>query len=394
MINFFKELKQDQKIIPLPFPVYFWTVISLSLFGFADSVYLSISHYRVYTDISYRSFCVITRAINCDTVSQSPHSILLGLPVSIWGVIGYTFLLLLMLFARSKRADKKRIWSLLFFISLIYSAYSIVLFAISTFYIKSYCILCIATYAVNLLLLFYIWLIRRRFDQTELISAFKQDFAYLWGIRKQTIAVFSPFLVGIIILQIFLPAYWHMTPAPISGNIPTGITEKGYPWIGAKNPKLIITEFADYQCFQCKKMHFYLRELIAKYPEKIRLVHRHFPMDHRFNPLVKERFHIGAGKMALMAEYAKMRGKFWEMNDLLYKLTDKKFINTRKIGSKIGLNYQGLSLSSSDPVLRYALKHDIAVGIKLGITGTPGFAINGKVYLGQIPPDIIKKAIE
>ena len=394
MTNFFKDIKQNQKIIPLPFPVYFWVIVSLIFFGLADSFYLSISHYRVYTDIGYRSFCAITRAINCDTVSQSPYSILLGLPVPIWGVIGYTFLLLLIFFAWNKQADKKRIWSLLFFITLIYSGYSIILAFISTFYIKSYCILCIVTYVVNLLLLYYIWLMRRRFDQTGLIQGLKQDLSYLWVIKKQTIPVLTSFLFGIIALQIFLPAYWHMTSAPISGNIPTGITEKGHPWIGAKNPKLIITEFTDYQCFQCKKMHLYLRELITKYPEKIRLVHRHFPMDSRFNPLVTERFHIGSGKMALMAEYAKISGKFWEMNDLLYQLSDKKFINTRKIGAKIGLNYQGLSLSSKDPVLRYALKHDIAIGIRLGITGTPGFVINGKVYLGQIPPEIIKKAIE
>lgn len=364
-------------------------------FGLADSIYLSISHYHVYTDIGYRSFCAITRAINCDTVSQSPYSILLGLPVPIWGVIGYTFLLLLIPFACRKKADKKQIWALLFFIMLIYSGYSIVLAVISTFYIKSYCIMCITTYAVNLLLLFYIWLIRKRFDpNTGPIFALKQDFIYLWHIKTRTIPVFSFFFAGIILLCIFFPSYWQLAPPTISNDIPTGITEEGHPWIGAKNPKLTITEYADYQCFQCKKMHFYLRELIAKYPEKIRLVHRHFPMDQEFNPLVKERFHIGSGKMALMAEYAKMRGKFWGMNDLLYQLSHKGFINTRKIGAKIGLNYRDLALSSSDPVLRYALKHDIAVGIKLGITGTPGFVINGKTYLGQLPPEIIKKVIE
>ena len=87
----FQKSEKNKKIIPLPFPVYFWTVISLSLFGFADSIYLSISHYRVYTDIGYRSFCAITRAINCDTVSQSPHSILLGLPVPILGCYRVTW---------------------------------------------------------------------------------------------------------------------------------------------------------------------------------------------------------------------------------------------------------------------------------------------------------------
>ncbi len=59
--------KKEEAIKPLPFPVYYWTVVSLSIFGIANSIYLSISHFHVYTDIGYRSFCAITRVINYDT---------------------------------------------------------------------------------------------------------------------------------------------------------------------------------------------------------------------------------------------------------------------------------------------------------------------------------------
>ena len=71
-------------------------------------------------------------------------------------------------------------------------------------------------------------------------------------------------------------------------------------------------EFTDYLCFQCRKMHYYLRDLVARYPDKIRLVHRNYPMDHEFNPMVKEPFHVGAGKMALLAIHAAASGSFLE----------------------------------------------------------------------------------
>ena len=45
-------------------------------------------------------------------------------------------------------------------------------------------------------------------------------------------------------------------------------------------------EFTDYQCFQCRKMHYYLRKLVARYPDKIRITHCSFPMDQEFNPLL------------------------------------------------------------------------------------------------------------
>ena len=40
---------------------------------------------------------------------------------------------------------------------------------------------------------------------------------------------------------------------------------------------------------------------------------------------------------------------------------------------------------------RLRLKHDIAVGIDNGINGTPGFIIDGKVHVGNIPQDVMQK---
>ena len=79
-------MSKPKAIIPYPFPVYFWTLMGLAAAGLMDAVYLSISHYRVYTDMTYRSFCAVTKSINCDTVSQSPYAILLGMPLPVWGI--------------------------------------------------------------------------------------------------------------------------------------------------------------------------------------------------------------------------------------------------------------------------------------------------------------------
>jgi len=62
--------------------------------GVLDSIYLSISHYRVYTDIAYESFCAISKSINCDTVSHSPYSVFIGVLVPDRGIIKYTLFIL------------------------------------------------------------------------------------------------------------------------------------------------------------------------------------------------------------------------------------------------------------------------------------------------------------
>ncbi|MFO7665314.1 MAG: vitamin K epoxide reductase family protein, partial [Desulfobacterales bacterium] len=165
LINSIISKRSDIK--PFPFPVYSGTIAFLLLAGLADSIYLSLHHYFVYTDIGYESFCAISKAINCDTVSQSPYSVFLDIPVAVWGVAGYLFCLLLLPFAFSADAGKKRMWRIIFAISVAFSVISIIFAIISNLYIRSYCIMCIASYGINFLLLFYSLLIIRRFGEKE-----------------------------------------------------------------------------------------------------------------------------------------------------------------------------------------------------------------------------------
>jgi protein-disulfide isomerase/uncharacterized membrane protein len=387
-------MNQVKPIHPFPFPVYHGTAILLAVAGLIDSIYLSVSHYRVYTDIGYQSFCAISKAINCDTVSQSPYSIFLNLPVPVWGIIGYSFFLFFVFVAGSKSAEKKRIWPLLFWLALVFSCYSVILALISTYIIRSYCILCIVLYAVNLLLLYYSWIIQKRFSSSGLIKGTKEDILFLWNGKVKFILPAAAYFLTSVLAMGFYPDYWSFQPPPLRADISKGITAEGHPWIGAEKPVLEITEFADYQCFQCKKMHFFLRQLINEHPEKIRIVHRNYPMDHKFNPIVKEPFHVGSGKMALLAVYAASKNKFWEMNDLLYSFAGKKKqISIKELAEEVGLDINELAPAINDRTTRYRLHNDIRTGNKLGISGTPAYLIGGELYLGQIPPDVINSVM-
>jgi protein-disulfide isomerase/uncharacterized membrane protein len=385
-------MKTNKSIKPLPFGVYYWTVTALSLCGLLDAIYLSISHYRVYADIGYSSFCAISQSINCDTVSQSPYSIFLGIPVPLWGVIGYAFMLILLQLAGGKPAEEKRLWTLLFLVSMAFSIYSVILALISNFIIHSYCIMCIVTYGINFMLLFYTYLIRKRFGIKGVFKTLKNDIAFLWRRKTCSLSWFGPFFMAIILLLLFFPVYWSFEPPELSAYIPHGITADGHPWIGAENPQIEIVEFADYQCFQCNKMHFFLRQMMVKYPGKIKLIHRHFPMDHEVNPIVKEPLHPGSGKMAMLTIYAASQNKFWQMSDLLFsiaRVTPK--IRIKELADKTGLNYNELSRAITNREIQYKLKKDILDGLKLGITGTPSFVIDGNVYRGQIPQEFFIK---
>lgn len=384
-----------QKVQALPFHIYYRAVWVLALCGWADAVYLSISHYRVYVDMGYRSFCAITKSLNCDTVSQSPYSILMEMPVPIWGVIGYTFLLMLILLSGLRQARQQRMWSLITWIAFGFSVYSLVLAAISSFLIHSYCLMCIVSYAINFLVLFYSWLIHRRFADHGWFQSLILDVRYLVRIRRLSLSLLLPFTVVVFWVWAFFPAYWKLEPPSLQTDLPSGLTSEGDPWIGAVNPQLIITEFTDYRCFQCKKMHAYLRHILSRHPNKIRLIHKHFPMDHEFNPLVKTPMHIGSGRLALLSIYASTQGKFWEMNDYLFNMPrDEDAFNMVRIAKACGMDTKGLPQVLTAPGIIGKLMHDIRQGLKFGIDGTPGYVIGENVYTAQIPPEILMPYLE
>ena len=288
-------------------------------------------------------------------------------------------------------SDKTRLWPTLFVLALCYSIYSIVLAVISIAYIRSYCIMCIASYAVNLTLLFFTWLIQKRFENLGMLENFKKEIHW-WLSRKKALCIYLGLIAGVALLLIlFTPPYWKLSSPPLSQELMSGMTEEGHPWIGGLHPQLVITEFSDYQCFQCRKMHFYIRELMASHPGRLRLIHRNFPMDHVYNPMIKEPYHIGSGKMALLALYAAEKGNFWKINDMLYHIDKQEgHFNIREMATTAGFDVIEFAASASDRSLRQKLRADIRDGIQLGITATPGYLINDKLFVGHIPPDIIR----
>ena len=340
----------------LHYKYFFIFAALLSVSGLIDTAYLSISHYKNYTDEAYSSFCAISQAINCDTVSQSPWSILFGLPVSIWGVFGYLFYFLILLHISKSSEERMALWNLLFCLGIVYSSLAIYFGYISAAKIKSYCILCLFSYLVSFSLLFLSWIVLRRFDCQPFSRGLKSSILYIIHTNKYLKILILCLACLFISLQMFIPQYWKYS-FPTPANVATGITEEGFPWIGAKEPILTIEEYSDYQCFQCKKMHFMLRQLISEYPDKIRLIHHHYPMDHTVNSIiVPTPFHVGSAKMAYLAIYAAYKDKFWQMNDVLYQLSERgEDFNTKIIAEKTDFNAGELSMALKNPTIKQIL---------------------------------------
>jgi protein-disulfide isomerase len=313
-------------------------------------------------------------------------------------VLFYLFFLLILLTENRYNLAAWRGWLLVMFIS---SAVTLGLAIIAVWKIKSLCIVCLATYIVTFSLTYICWLGQRRCKEAvnkgadNVTAAFNLKAA----LRNYSVAT-GVFCISLLLVYGIMPRYWLLSAAETAADIstlPHGLTEDGHPWIGAEKPLLTITQFSDYQCFQCSKMYFLLRNFLAAHPDTLRLVHRHYPLDHEVNSIiVPEPFHEGSGKLAKVAILAAMRDKFWQTNDLLYAMmrgrnSKIKTISLKEIADKTGLDINELAAALTHPVIQEKLRRDIWDGMKLGITGTPAFLIDGQVYQGQIPPKILKK---
>lgn len=119
------------------------SIIALALIGFADSTYLLAKRISG-TPIP----CFITSG--CDTVSQSPYSVLFGIPLSMWGIVFYLAIgILALLYLDTKNHLVLKLIpfaTTLGFLSSLYFLY------VQKFKIGAFCIYCIVSAIVATLL--------------------------------------------------------------------------------------------------------------------------------------------------------------------------------------------------------------------------------------------------
>ncbi|MBF0388408.1 MAG: thioredoxin domain-containing protein [Candidatus Omnitrophica bacterium] len=141
--------------------------------------------------------------------------------------------------------------------------------------------------------------------------------------------------------------------------------------LGAKNAKVTITIFEDYQCPFCGKFYPAALEAQKAFPGNVRVIVKHFPLP----------FHNMARPAAKAAIAAGEQGKFFEMSDLIFAnaaaLSDDKF---KELAGKAGLNVDKFlkDLKDKDADYEKAIQADMELGARSDVRGTPTYFLNGK----------------
>src|SRR5436309_2842471 len=161
---------------------------------------------------------------------------------------------------------------------------------------------------------------------------------------------------------------------------------EGAPFLGPVAAPVTIVEFSDFQCPFCKQVVPTLTQVRSRYGEKVKLVYRDFPIDG---------LHPQARKAAEAARCAQDQGKFWDYHDALFANAPKLSLEQLKAyAQQVGLDLPSFERCLASGAHAAAVQKSVDEGIRLGVTGTPAFFINGEFVSGAQPVESFARVIE
>jgi protein-disulfide isomerase len=152
---------------------------------------------------------------------------------------------------------------------------------------------------------------------------------------------------------------------------------------GPDDALLTIVEFSDFSCRFCVRAQIVLEQVERLYPGQVRWVFRHFPLDEAEGTLAAEAA-VAAGN----------QGKFWPMHDRLFAVrggVDRAAVEL--YASELGLDLVRFRADLDSGDAKKVVMRDWQDGVRLGISGTPAFFVNGRALHGARPLSAFNRVI-
>ncbi len=145
------------------------------------------------------------------------------------------------------------------------------------------------------------------------------------------------------------------------------------PSRGAENAKVTIVEWSDFECQYCQKGANIAEQVLQRYPGKVRLVFRNFPLT----------FHAHARKAAEAALCAEDQGKFWALHDAMFADQSKLAVDDLKAtAAKLGMDKDKFNACLDGGDKAKVVEADMEAAEKVGVSGTPAYFVNGMMLSG------------
>ncbi len=150
----------------------------------------------------------------------------------------------------------------------------------------------------------------------------------------------------------------------------------GNPTKGPKDAKAVVYVFGDYQCAPCAEFEAALQQMLADFPNDVRLVWKDMPNSAQ---------HPEAINAAVAARCADEQGGFWQYHDVLMQnqgsLGSKNYV---PFAAQLGLDLQTFQSCYDDKRTQPLVQRDYDEGQRLKIDSTPYIFVNKRRVTGAI----------
>ena len=160
--------------------------------------------------------------------------------------------------------------------------------------------------------------------------------------------------------------------------------------LGKKDSKVVLVEYADFQCPGCGGAHPQLKQVVEQYKDKVAFVYRAFPLTS---------IHPNALAAAAVAEAADKQGKFWEMHDLLFESQSSwENLKPEERGAvfsgyarQLGLNVDTFNRDVASKEVSDRIAYARAIGGKINVNSTPTIYVGKELISDDVRNDLIQQ---
>ncbi|HHQ4937120.1 DsbA family protein [Aeromonas veronii] len=167
----------------------------------------------------------------------------------------------------------------------------------------------------------------------------------------------------------------------IKGNKDVLFNSATSPRLGAKNPKLTLVLFTDYNCPYCKQFDPQLTKLLKAYPDDLGLVIKLLPF-----------------KGQTSAKAAQYSLTLWQQDPARFLTLHDKLMSKQGMLTEADIN-KALA-STGNTALKPAakateeLRNSLRIGTILGVQGTPATLIGNQLVPGAIPYEELEQLVQ
>ena len=160
--------------------------------------------------------------------------------------------------------------------------------------------------------------------------------------------------------------------------------DKGTPFVGNKDGDVVLVKFSDYNCGYCKRMGPDFQKILQE-DKNVKIVMKDFPILGDMSGMLAR---------AALAVYQLDSGSYFDFHISMLKKTPRNEAQILALAEEFGIDKAVMKKEMAKSEYENQLRSNLQLGQQIGVTGTPAFIINGKIFPGAVSYERLKTLVK